>query len=293
MKTFLALAVLATSAASYSASRDLYDLMYLPNAGTTYGITELAYVKGEFEGKTAGFNFDGDVKGYNFSQTVGHAFTDRLSLQATLDYTKQDADTDVSGLGSQTGTTKGLSDPTISARFRVIDEDFRLDILGGGVISLGDQETDTETNGDSEINNRSGGHSLFVGAQLGQKTESFQWSFASILDYNLEGTVDVDGETEDFDSSKDLSFLADALFKVAESSFIRPFASVEFTEQVELDNGEEETAPSTVYELGGEFRHLISKDVMLKASLDYTSTNQASFDDFTYWTFMAGANYQF
>ena len=53
MKKFIALAVLASSAVSYAASSDIYDIQYLPSTGTTYGFTTYSHVKSELEADDA------------------------------------------------------------------------------------------------------------------------------------------------------------------------------------------------------------------------------------------------
>ena len=46
MKRFLAVCLLTVSTVSIAADRNIYDLMYLPNAGTTFGQTDFNLIKG-------------------------------------------------------------------------------------------------------------------------------------------------------------------------------------------------------------------------------------------------------
>lgn len=289
MKVILALAVLATSANVLASSRDIYDIMYLPNAGTTYGFTEAIGIKGKSEGD----DFEGDISAYGLSQTIGHSFSDRFSIQADINYLDQSSDIDQDGVDSFTQTKKGVSDPTFLARFRAMDEAFRLDVFGGVKVSLGDAETDTNINNDSDSNNRSAGHSMIGGVQFGQKSEAFQWAILGQLTYNLGGTEDTDGTKDDTESNNELLLRADVLTKLAEKSFLRPFVQVDFMEKVELEDGGESEAPITEYRLGAEYQYLASQDLLFRAGVDYSTQNAADFDEIYYWSFRLGANYQF
>lgn len=289
MKVFLALAVLATSAASYAAdNREIQDIMYLPNTGTTYGFSTVSFLNGEIESDAG----DSEITGMSLNQTIGHSFTDRFSLQASLGYNNTETDEDFTG-GSKTEAT-GLTDPTISARFRTMDEAFRWDVIGGATIGLGDSEIDS----DGDSNNFQGGSSLFAGTQFGGKSTSFQWAIAGILTHNMETTVDDDNAADEIknDANNELQVRLDLLATLGEKSYLRPHLLANFTESFEDDQSPaEETASATTYEVGAEFQHKLSNDLMLRAGVDYgiINTRTAQIDDFSYWNFLAGANYQF
>ncbi|MBA2405805.1 MAG: hypothetical protein H0V66_13600 [Bdellovibrionales bacterium] len=283
MKVLLALAVLATSATSFAADRDLYDIMYLPSAGTTFGISELEYIKNDVESDAG----DSENSGYGLTQTVGHSFTDRLSVAASLGYRNLEFDPEV---GSKTEQT-GITDPTISARFRTMDETARWDIVGGALISVMDSEL--ESNGDTD--NLQGGHALFVGTQFGTKTESFQWAVLGQLKHNMERTIDVSGFGDaDYDANNELLVRGDILNKLAEKSFLRSFVSVNFVEKLKSDDAGD-TAPITTSTLGTEYQHLCKKDLLLRGGVDYAMNNydSATVDSDNVWTFRVAANYQF
>ena len=132
MKKLIALAVLATTTIAHGAERDIFDIMYLPTTGTTYGFTEGILVNGSFEGET----FEGDVTGYGLKQTIGHSLSDKLTVQGEINYLSQTADVDADGIDTFTQDKKGLSDPTFTARYRLKDEAQMLDVIGGAKISL-------------------------------------------------------------------------------------------------------------------------------------------------------------
>lgn len=289
MKVLLALAVLATSATALASSSDIYDIQYLPNAGTTYGFSTLDYLQGKIEPKGGS---DSKIKGPRFEQTIGHSFSDRLSVQASLNYLKFTNSTS----GSSDTDTKGISDPTVTARFRMIDEAIRLDLVGGALIGVGDNKT--KSNGDS--NNLNGGSNLFIGAQVGEKRENLQWSFLAQVTRHMEATFkdssNSPSTTVKDDAHNDLLLRADLLNKLAEMSYLRSHLSTQFTDSYKDDSTPKtETASQTIYEIGTEYQHLLSKDLMLRAGVDYQLINQyaGQIDKISAWDFKIGANYQF
>jgi hypothetical protein len=286
MKVLLALAVLATTATAFAdTQRAIYDVMYLPKAGTTYGISQGEYITAKIKGD--GFS---DVKfdGYRITQTIGHSFTDRLLLSAALNYT----DITVDGTdGDNDSTSSGVSDPRVDARFRVMDENFVIDIVGGALISRGDSEVES----DNDSNNLQGGSSFNAGVQFGQKFDSVQWAVLGQLTHNLERTTEFDdGDDVKDDSNNAFLLKADVLNKFTEKSMLRSFASVDFAQGYD-DNDDNQTAAATTYGLGTEYQHLCSENLLVRAGIDYNSTNANSgfIDSFDIWTYRVGANYQF
>ena len=284
MKAFLALAVLATSVSAVAASREIQDLMYLPNAGTVYGFSDFNYV----DIKIGGDDFTNDSDGFALTQTVGYAPTDRLSVQGTLGYTKSDSESK-SGGTSEDSEAKGIRDPNVQVKFRAMDEDFRLDLIGGAIISLGDSEIDD----DGDSNYYQGGHSLFAGAQIGKKTDYSQWAILAQLQHNMKSTTDEDsaGKVKD-DAHNQLTLEASLLTKIAESNYIRTSATALMIEEFEDDNDATYTA-STSQTFGAEYRYLFSKDVMLKVGASHGFVSTFKRGRFQNTTYLAGLNYQF
>lgn len=293
MKKFIALAVLATTAA-HAADRNIYDIMYLPKAGTTYGFTDAALTKGKVESDAGDEDFDG----YAVSQTLGYSFSDRFTVSLALNYASIQGDPEG---GEKYDLQKGISDPTAQARFRMMDENMQWDILGGATISLMDQETDVSASGREDNDNLQGGHSLFIGTQIGAKAENFQWAISGIFTHYLESENKVktagnpDVKIKD-DAHNELAVRGDILNKLAEKSYLRSFVSVDFIESFKDDQvPKNETAPVTAYTVGTQYQHLLSQDVLLKAGIDYSTVNVSTgqIDDYTIWTYTVGANYQF
>lgn len=295
MKKFIALAILATTA-SHAADRNIYDIMYLPKAGTTYGFTDFSYGEGEIKSDDDG---DEDIDGYIISQIIGHSFTDRLSLNLSLNYANITSNPED---GKEHDFSKGISDPTLSARFRIMDEALQLDFLGGATISLADKETDVNSTFDkSDYDNLQGGNSFFVGTQFGAKSENFQWALTGLFthkfkaenEYKVAGIGDF---TIKEDAHNELNLRGDILIKLAEKSFLRSFISVDFVESFDDDQEPaNKFASMTTYTIGTQYQHLLSQDLLLKAGVDYATINARSgqVDDNKTWTYTIGANYQF
>ncbi|WP_408098797.1 hypothetical protein ACJVC5_07730 [Peredibacter sp. HCB2-198] len=283
MKFLATLTLLAvTTSAALAADRAIYDIQYLPNAGTTFGFTDLNYTTVKLESDA-----DTDISGYTFSQTLGHSLSDRFSLAAELNYANIESDPE----GDTTTDETGISDLTLSAKYRLIDSDLRLDLIGGGVASLGD--SDVESNGDS--NHLQGGNSLFLGAQVGKKSEAFQWAVLAQVTHNFKATTDVEGfgDVKD-DANNELLLRGDILNKLGEKSYLRSHLDMRFTEEFD-DNADNTTASTTTYTIGTQYQHICSSDFMAKVGVDYTKVNTLSgqIDDLTGWNFTIGANYQF
>ena len=287
MKFLATLTLLAVSTASFAADRAIYDVQYLPKAGTTYGFSELEYLKRDISGKSG--VSDTEISGYGFTQTIGHAFTDRFSVEAALGYGNFEVDTDGEPKTEQTG----VNDPTVIAKFRLMDEAFRWDIGAGVLISRGDSEIKS----DGDTDNLQGGNAVFLGTSFGQKTEAFQWAIQGTFTRNMERTFDTTGGDADADANNELEIRADFLNKLAEKSLLRYFVAVDFSEILESDDTAPETisAPTTTYTVGGEYQHLFSQDFMGRVGLDYNMINSDSAytDSDNAWRFRVAANYQF
>lgn len=285
MKKFLALAVLATSTVSFAAERNIYDIMYLPNAGTAFGFTEFSYLSRKIEADGG----DLDVSGWGVGQTLGYSFTDRFSLSGSLNYIEGEQDPE----GDSSFDVSGISDPTFSGRYRAMDEEMKLDLIGEVYLGLNDNEWDL----DGDRDNKRGGSSLLIGAQLGKIMENFQWAVLGTYTSNGERTIDLEGFPRDIDVEGGDEFLlrGDILNKLAEASLLRSHISVEFTDKEEVDGGGTLFPATTTYEIGTEYQHVCSKDLLLRAGVDYAIANADSNtrDDDTAWTVNLSANYQF
>lgn len=288
MKKFLALVVLATTATSFAASdRAITDIMYLPAAGTTYGTSDLASMGRAVKGVDS--DDDAKISGAGVFQTIGHAFTNRFSLAASLNYSTVEVDPET---GSKSDL-KGISDPTVTARFRALDEKYTLDFIGTGLISIGDKKY--KDNGDQ--NNLQGGSAVEIGAQFGKKAESFSWAVTAAVRNNFKRKLDLDSNGDvDGKSNNDYKLRADILNKLAEKSFLRSHADVEFSDALESKNGSSIlNSAYTIYTIGSEYQHLFSANFLLRGGLDLTQYNHDSsvVEKDIEASFHAGVTYQF
>lgn len=292
MKRFFAVAALTVAGSSFAAAdRAIYDIMYLPSMGTSYGFTEVGYLTRDIKG--TGTYDDVDVSGYGIEQTVGHSLTDKLTINLNLNYVNGEIESDGDSIDQQ-----GISDPVVNGRFRLMDEDMKLDLIGGLVMSLGEAEIDNNNDRD----NKQGGNAMFGGVQFGQKKdENLQWAVLAQYRRNFErkyevdiGPVDVDVK---FKPNNEYLLRADLLNKLGDVSFLRTHAFIEISDKVDAKTSGVSSlfGPTTIYELGTEYDHLLSQDLMAKARVDYRidSSNTGNYNSDRAWAFTVGANYQF
>lgn len=284
MKFLAGAALLTLAATSFAADRDIFDIMYLPNAGTTFGISEATMVQGKQDRRSAS---DTKLNGYVFEQTVGHSLTDRLLLSATVNYT--DVEFKTSG---EKNDLRGFSDGTLNARFRAMEEGAgRLDVLAGLTVATEDKEVKRRT-----TNNTAGGHVGTLGVQYGQKLEKNQWAVAAIYTHNFEARSKDSGEKIKYKPHDELTFNANYLHRIAEKSNVRVDAGVNFVQQYKDKESPAETYPSqTVYTYGAEYQHILSPDMLLRLRVenDRTITNTAYVKNYNIMNYTVGLNYQF
>jgi hypothetical protein len=281
MKKIFALALIASSSVAFASDSAIYDIQYLPSAGTSYGFSEFSYEK-----RMVDADGDVDINGWRLSQTLGHSFTDRLSIQADLNYLNARWDNE----DFENTNQNGLSDLNLNARYRLIDEAIRLDIIGGGQLALGDGD------GNGSVNNRyfTGGNKLNVGVQVGEKSENFQWSVLGRYIHSFERTIDFAGDT-DIDPQEAVQARADLLNKLAEKSYLRSHFTADFIQATEFKDGGSFFGPQSNYEIGTEYQHLCSQDLMARIGVDYVMRHydSAQYDSDNSLNFKIAANYQF
>jgi hypothetical protein len=269
MKSLALASVLALSTAAFGAAdSSLNDLQYVPNAGTIYGSSQLTHFKYD-TGESNAFN-----------QRVGYSFTDNLFTEVALSY-------------SFTGNDSGfdaLGDIVFNGRYRLMESNGnRFDLVGGVSISPEDSEMDGD-----EGNNFSGGHSVKVGAEFGNKSNERQWSFGAFYTQNLEATTDYgDGDEETADAHGNLSFAANLLTRLADKCFFKTVAAVNFEQKYDIDAdfGNYEQAGTTIWNLGGEFQHFLSNDLYLNLGAQAYLFGRSSVGPAMLYN--VGANYQF
>jgi hypothetical protein len=283
MKVLAAIFLLASATASFAADRALYDLQYLPLAGTNYGITQLGITKGSAEAELV--DVDVDYSGWDVSQELGHSFSDNFLLSAKMNFTHQDVAFENDGAYS----VKGLSDPYITGRYRAMDEAFRLDFISTLGLGIADSKED-----DSEYNNTQGGHQLSVGVEAGQKTEKFQYAGSLVINREFEAEHDPEVGSDITDDAHNSYTLGVAgLLKVAETSFVKGSVKAIFEDSYE-DDENSSRGSQTIYNTGAEYQHLCSQNFLMRLGVNWQNIHTADFlEKVNIFTFIAGANYQF
>jgi long-subunit fatty acid transport protein len=281
MKRFLALSLVLVGAnAMADSTRSIYDLMYLPQAGTAYGITDARYSDWRLMDRGTKVDF----KEYNANQTLGYSLTDMFSLSARIGYDRfknEDANT----------VNKGVTDPVINARLRLMDGDYRLDILVEGLISLGDEIIESDGDG----NALSGGHQLAAGAQFGQKQKDWQWSvtglvrryFESNQENRTPGGIDIES-----DAHFGVDLAADILGRLSETSNLRAYMTTNI-EQGYDDDQNLENGQSSMHLVGLEYQYVISNDLLVRGGINYRWVDTQHIQQYDAISPNVAANYQF
>ncbi|HXH74546.1 MAG TPA: hypothetical protein VNJ08_06250 [Bacteriovoracaceae bacterium] len=291
MKVLLALCVLATSGAALAADRNIYDVMYLPAAGTVYGITNYNSYSGYVKGNLG----EADIKGTIIEQTVGFSAADWLSFYVDLNLAniKQDIDydpaTNAAGFPDSKSTVKGWSDPTVGLRFRAFDSGLRFDLIGEATVS----NDDKEEKGD-EITNKQGGSSTSYGAEVGMKDGDMQWSLGAFLNNYAKATTsypDLGFEVKT-DAYSEKVVVARLLNKLGNSVFLRTGAFVGVTEEYDDDAGATYESVTEI-KVGPELQFLLYEGFLLRTGVTYNTYNSGGVDEHYYWILNVGANYQF
>ncbi len=291
MKKYFLTALILCSANVFAADRNIFDLMYLPKAGTAYGLSDISVVSGLASAEFV----DIDISGYNLEQKVGYSITDRLTVDVGMNYSSVQQKYNYSSAVSNTDFTnkaKGVNDPSFDLRFRILEETLILDVLASYKMQTGDHKIDG-----NDYNNKQGGNSSQLGFQLGQKMNGMQWSFLGGLERFYKATTQTTSSSGTKSTSRDnayneWTFEGALLNNMSETSFIRSSLGVQFADKYK-DNKNTETSSNTKYQLKGEYQYLLSKDVLLRGGLAYNTINQAGLDKFYFWVINAGATYQF
>jgi hypothetical protein len=272
MKKLTALCLLTLSTASFAADRDIYDLMYLPSVGTNFGISTLSYNTGKTE-----FSGDTETKnnGYGFQQTLGRAVSNNLSLSLGMNFTRTNSDT-----AGDKSHERGFSDPTLGARYRIMDGAFRVDLLGNATFSTGEPSNESL---------RTGGHAVALGAQAGQKNQNFQWAITALVNRSLES------EKNDvkYDPTNNYFFGADVLSRLNDRGYVRGYIDTTFADETKFKAGGQSAVSSTTYNAGAQYRHIHTADLMLTGGVNYGTLNRSTVESAGLWTVSVGALYQF
>lgn len=299
MKRFLALSLLVVGTNAFAdTTRNIYDLMYLPKAGTAYGFSELAYGYGQatlFDESSRTDIADVTRTQYSFRQTVGYSLMNNLSLQAAIDYGGDTLKVDAKGGASlDDQDSSGVSDLDLLARYRLVDDTSKWDLLVGGSASFGDSKS---PNGSKDGNRMTGGHSATAGVQYGSMMGGNQFAAGLRYTHFFEATDKTAGVKTKSNAHNSVALDLQWLVGIADQLFLVPRGSLSFSESFNDDQGGK-TEGLTQANLGAELRYVVSNDLMLRFGLDYVNLENSVADEVEYredWFVNAtvGANYQF
>jgi hypothetical protein len=285
----LAIAFFVLASSAMAAERNIYDLMYLPKAGTNFGITEAGLVSGNIEIEALGETYDADLSGSTIRQTVGRSFSDQFAIAINAAYSNLKSDFEESAGSDSDSTTKGLGDPSVEAKYRLVETEITLDVIGELTIGTGDSKIDE----DNKANNKQGGPSYFLAVQAGKKINDTQLAVSLGVESYGKQKTDNDGSKTTDDARNEWQMGASALIKAAsDNGFIRGSVNAAFDEEYK-DNEGEKTASSTTYELTAEYLHVMNANLLITAGITKTQTNSATFEKFEFWGLSASATYQF
>lgn len=160
--------------------REIYDLMYLPKAGTIFGQTFYSSTAYKSTAKTTVKIAELEVSTVSLTQFAGYSVMDNLAVVLEVDYllnSTQKLDyTSIVATPDSESESKGLGDPTLQVKYRVLDQKdskFNLDITPKYTFSTGDSETGTE---DDDGNGKQGGSNFGLDVTIGKKYAEAQWT---------------------------------------------------------------------------------------------------------------------
>ncbi len=259
MKRFVIAGLVSiASFSALAAERQISDLMYLPNQGTKFGETGLGILAGNAK-TDEGRSF---YMGYGVNQDLGYALSDNLSL--TLGLSMAHVDVKTRSGGNNTFTTQaGINEPTLAARYRALESDLIMDVVGTLQAKIGDQEIDG-----SRTNGLDGKNAAAVELNLGQKKGNWQYVGVVGLEYNMEGTTKdkANDVKATFKPHLDYKVGAAGQYQMNETTFVRAGVNVDLDSKVKAKKNADDLVASNTfnYSLGLSYR--ASKDLLLSGS---------------------------
>jgi hypothetical protein len=289
--TIITLALLASNAFAMDLTpnndKEITDIMYVPEAGTTYVELGFDQVSTDETAKvvSTGLNYatsDSETKDLNL--ILGRAFEGNIFLFAELDYDLK-AETDLTygngttsnGVNEKT-ESKGLADPTLGARYRMVEQEdkgFLLDLNLTFSPKTGDSEAASTT---QDGNNYRGGSAGSVGLNFGKKFNSVSFSIGADLTFN--GSRDVKslstGNTLNIDSHTDFSISAISQFQPNKQMFFNVTLSYQSLGDYDQVSGSTTTSIDfdPIFSYGLAIGYRLSPNVAIRALYQGASLNR-------------------
>jgi hypothetical protein len=275
MKFFIALLATLYSVTSFATTSEtnIYDLQYLPEKRVSFGISDLVYTNTQY--RQGGYATRVDTA--SLIQTLGHSFTNRFSMSLSGAYSKErtQAKYSYSSYNSSSHSTiQGVSDPVLNFKYRLQDDYFRFDLLGGLLFNSG---------ASTEDNNKLGSNRLNLGFNFGQKYELLQWMVLMNVYHQMQN-----GSQDAYNYYK---FDAAWLWYVGEYSLIKFYATTYVSDIIGRGNRSTITSVQT----GPEYQYLFTENFLMRTGIAYSTSQLTSRDAKINdgWIYSLGLNYQF
>jgi hypothetical protein len=284
MRFWLMALLFSTVSFAQTRERNIFDLQYLPEKKVVFGITDIEYSKG-FDRESNQYT---KAEATSFNQVVGYSFTDNFYLALAGNYlsSRTRSRYKFDSLDADINTeVKGVSDPSLSGKYRLQDNYFRVDLISALFVKSGDSERDG-----NEYNNKIGGHVFAFGLDVGQKFELVQWFLEVIYIRAFESTTVTKNEKTTQDPFNAYSTTFAVLGYVADKTLLKGSVSTSIADPLGRDTR------STIQKLsvGPEVQYMFTENFLLRTGIAF-QTNQVTSRDGTDegWNYSVGANYQF
>jgi hypothetical protein len=210
---------------------------------------------------------------------------DNLLLSVSSDYLRGSVKTS----GVATSRSEGLSDPTVSGKFRLSDDDYIVDVIADYLVSTGNNKTNSLS---TRSDNKNGGSVANLAGQIGSKSADFQWAVLAKFTRNFESTIDSAGTKVDFKAHNQYYVEGSTLMNLSVTDWkFKTTLSALAVDKYKDDNSS--YASVTQLALGGEWQYICSANFMARGGLTFIDTISNHIQQNHGWKFNVGATYQF
>ncbi len=287
------LSILAWNASA--SDSNVWDVQYLPKAGSLYAQSGLSYSSGEAKKSSTTAIF-----GWSYSQLFGYAPTDRFLLSTRI----RISELTYQYISGSRARFTGWSDPSIDTRYRLFDEKFLVDLLGGGIVATESAYTNfggtANAHGSNDLDFL-GGPQLYLGLEMGQKFPELQYSLLAQGSRIMNSTTRYKGNpTESNDPYNIWTFQGTILNNLSQNKWLLRTTALTklvdgYLSQAAETKQKYSTAPLIEYRLGTEIDYVLSRDVMAVAGINYRQFkfNSGTIDHYYIWVSNISLKYQF
>lgn len=283
MKLFWAILLVSTSVFAEN-KRDIIDIMYLPEDQTSFVSFIHDFNSGGIKYKNSdNVTFEAEL----YRAIVGQSYGN-FSAALVLSHLKSFSDSTSSEYKAE-----GMRDPEFELRYRLLENDFLLDLKSTLLWSIGDKEL-----GNKYGNALRGGHELFLAAELGQKKASSQYSLTFGVRHYFEADKEFTSSNSTIINDSHNGFLLRADYlSVFNSKFsLKTFAEFSYEEGYQDNDFPVNHIPDVktfILGLRPQFRMINNFLFFIEPSYQKIVTNEGVIDSFEAFNWSLGATYQF